>query len=98
MARIDTTMLEGHFQTFISAIGVCILTWMGASLNDLQKNAATTAVDINYIKGEVENMKAVASKIYTTDSALVDWAESKQEFKDLRTRLRGLEIRIPNIQ
>lgn len=92
-SNTEIGIIERHFQTVISAVGIAILTWMGVSLNELQKNSATTTVELEYIKLEVNRIGALSGNIYTTEQARRDWAENKEDLDSLDIRVRALELK-----
>ena len=87
-----SNVLERHFQTIVSAIGIGILAWMGASLDALQDSSVATKIELNYIKEEVRNLGSLPATIYTKDQANMDWSSNREDIKEIRGRLRILEV------
>lgn len=92
----DKDSIIRSVQTAASIIAVGLLTWVGTSLSELQKNAAASGVEISYIKLEVDAIKADVknmSSFYTKDDAKTYKREVNSEFKDIKQRVRKLETR-----
>lgn len=85
---------EKHLQTITALVVMALLTWAGWSLNQLQQNAAAMAVEVRYIKSEVQAVKLQNSEAYTLTQATRDWDRNSADMADLRRRVRELEAKV----
>lgn len=80
---------EQHLQTIISSLAVAILLWVGVSVNALQQSASAGALDRQYLKEDVLELKNSVKSAYPLSRAHTD----REVVKDIERRLRALEIR-----
>jgi hypothetical protein len=84
--------LEKHVQSGLGMIMVLLLAWAGVSLNELQKQAAMTAVEVTRIKDDISEIKAQNRSVYTRAEAVYVWGEHREDFRRLTDRVRLVEV------
>jgi len=55
---------EQHLQTIVSSLAVAILLWVGISVNTLQQTATAGAIDRQYLKQDVGELKRSVKAAY----------------------------------
>ena len=85
--------LEKHLQSGLGMIVVLLIAWVGISLNDLQKNAAGTAVAVSAIQDDIRIIKLQNRSAYPRDEAQRVWGEHKNDFRDLAKRVHTIEVK-----
>lgn len=85
------SIFERQLQTGVSIVMVGLLGWAGLSLNELQKSAATMAVEIQHIKDRLQAVDIENNDIYTQTQATRDWAKNQQDLSELKRRIWKLE-------
>lgn len=92
VAPREESALEKHGLSILALIIVALLTWVGVTLNELQKNSATTATEMSYIKNDIQNIKQQNRSIYTKAEAQAAWGEYRKDMRAIEERIRSLEI------
>lgn len=90
---VKVHLLEKHFQSGLSMIVVFLIAWVGWTLNDLQKEAAGTAVAVSVIKDDIRAIKLQNLTAYPKDEAQRAWGEHRNDFRDLAKRVHSIELK-----
>ncbi len=86
-------LIEKHLQSCLGMIGVLLIAWVGMSLNELQKNAAGTAVAVGMIQDDIRTIKLQNLTAYPKDEAQRAWGEHRNDFRDLAKRVHRIELK-----
>lgn len=86
-------LFDRYLQSCVSVLGVGVLIWVGTSVNYLRESAATTAVEVTYIKSELQYMKKMTTSLYTRSDARADLLEVKAKINKIEERIRHLETK-----
>ena len=85
------SIFEKYLQSGLGTLGVLLIAWVGVSLNELQKDAAGTAVAVGHIEDDIRTIKLQNLKAYPKDEAQRTWSEHKKDFRSLAGRVRIIE-------
>lgn len=83
--------LQGFFQSGLSAIVVCLLLWVGSSVNSLQQHQAVSKVALIFIKDELETLRKLTQNMYTRSEARELWTNISLELRDVNARINDIE-------